>query len=289
VNELDNTDLIAEPEQARPAGPTLGLLLRKAREARGMSINDVVHALKFSARQIDAVESDRLDTLPGAVFQRGIVRSYARLVKLDPESLLGLIEVSAPAPEPEIRPPENMGNAAPRGGFKQIPPLVAVSVLLLFAAAVMAGWHYLGGGLPQMRTAIDSAKTTMEDVKQPTDTAKMEIQTIPPADNVENVAVAPVVAQTVSENPATPGSSVMPADTRRLSFEFSGQSWLEVKDASGLVILTGIYTSGTQSVAGRAPFEIIIGNAAVVAVRDDGHVVDLKPHTRSEVARLTLE
>jgi cytoskeleton protein RodZ len=69
----------------------------------------------------------------------------------------------------------------------------------------------------------------------------------------------------------------------------SGESWIEVKDASGLVILTGIYHAGTQSVVGRAPFEVVIGSASVVTLRDDGRSVDLRPYTRSEVARLTLQ
>lgn len=290
MNEVDNTDSINVSESQQPAGPTLGLLLRKAREARGMSVDDVVHALKFSARQVEAIESDHMDVLPGAVFQRGFIRSYARLLKLDPEPLLGLIEVSAPVPEPEIRAPENMGNAAPRGGLKQVPPLVGVSILLLFAAAVMAGWHYLSGGLPEMRTAIDSAKTTIDDARPLPEAPRTEVQVIAPAATVESPgANAPAGAPVSAESPATPEAQAVPSDMRRLSFEFTGQSWIEVKDASGLVILTGIYTSGTQSATGRAPFEVVIGNAAVVAVRDNGRAVDMKPHTRAEVARLTLE
>lgn len=290
MSEVDNTDSIGASESGQSSGPTLGLLLRKAREARGMSVDEVVHALKFSAKQVEAIESDQLEVLPGAVFQRGFIRSYARLLKLDPEPLLGLIEVSAPAPEPEIRAPENMGNAAPRGGLKQVPPLVGVSILLLFAAAVMAGWHYLSGGMPEMKSTIESAKTTIDDARPLPEAARTEVPVVAPeVGSASPAASAPVSTPVAAESTPAQESPALSADMRRLSFEFSGQSWIEVKDASGLVILTGIYTSGTQSAAGRAPFEIVIGNAAVVAVRDNGRVVDMKPHTRAEVARLTLE
>ncbi len=283
------------PESSPPSGavadaPTLGLLLRKAREARGLSIDDVVHALKFSARQIEAIEADRMDVLPGAVFLRGLVRSYARLLKLDPESLLGLVESSMPLEEPEIRPPENMGNAAPRSGLGDIPPLVALSILLLVAAAVMIGWHYLGAGMPTMQTAVQTARTTLEDFK-PHEVVTPEVRQESSSSGAD-VAVAAQPSPAVEPPVAASADDVQPAtptNTRRLSFDFEGESWIEVKDASGLVILTGIYHSGTQSVAGRPPFEVVVGNAGVVTLRDDGRSVDMKPYTRSEVARLTLE
>ena len=287
---MDSLTEPVQPSGATADAPTLGLLLRKAREARGLSIDDVVHALKFSARQIEAIEADRMDVLPGAVFLRGLVRSYARLLKLDPESMLGLVESRMPLEEPEIRAPENMGNATPRGGLRDIPPLVAVSVLLLVAAAVMIGWHYLGDGVSTMHTAVQTARTTLGDFK-PQEVVAPEVRPESPPPGAD-VAITAQPSPVVEPLPATLEAdiqSALPMNTRRLSFDFDGESWIEVKDASGLVILTGIYRSGTQSVAGRPPFEVVVGNAGVVTLRDGGRSVDMKPYTRSEVARLTLE
>jgi cytoskeleton protein RodZ len=324
VSEIDNFEAVPPVEhESTDTGPSLGERLREARAARGMSVDDVVHALKFSARQIEAIEADRMDIVPGSVFLRGLVRSYARLLKLDPEPLLNLIEAHAPADqEPDIRAPENMGNAAPKGGIHQIPPLVAVSVLLLIVAGAMIGWHFLGGGsMAKFRGAVDSARTAVEELKpaeavrhegQPVAAPAVGVPVVAPQPEVVAAPVvqAPVVqppvvqvpvvqtpvAAPVRAAPANPtqvvaptSAQVAPADGRRLSFHFQGESWIEVKDASGLVILTGIYHSGTQSVVGRAPFEVVIGSASVVTMRDDGRSVDLKPYTRSEVARLTLE
>jgi cytoskeleton protein RodZ len=205
VSEIDNFEAVP-PVEHEPAeiGPSLGERLREARLARGMGIDDVVHALKFSARQIEAIEADRMDVLPGAVFQRGLVRSYARLVKLDPEPLLNLIEAQAPAAqEPDIRAPANMGNAAPKGGIHQIPPLVAVSVLLLIVAGAMLGWHFLGGGsMAKLRGAVDSARTAVEELKpaeatrpdsQPV-TAAVGTPVLPPRAEVLDAPAAPAPA-----------------------------------------------------------------------------------------------
>jgi cytoskeleton protein RodZ len=299
VSEIDNFESASSiGDELSEAVASLGQQLRTAREARGLSVEEVVHALKFSARQIEAVEADHMEVLPGSVFQRGLVRSYARFLKLDPEPLLALIEAQAPAQEPEIRAPENMGNAAPKGGIHQIPPLVAMSVLLLIAAGAMIGWHYLGGGAPSAQLAVDSGR--MAVAADPKPEADKSVQPAPEAASAGPVAVVPpqaeVVVPTAPPQAASPVPAAAPAqapalpvDARRLSFNFQGESWIEVKDASGLVVLTGIYHSGTQSVAGRAPFEVVIGNAGVVTMRDDGRTVDLKPYTRAEVARLTLQ
>lgn len=310
MSDIDHSEAALPIEEVPDVATTsLGQQLREARQARGLSVEDVVHALKFSARQIEAVEADHMDVLPGAVFQRGLVRSYARLLKLDPGPLLNLIEAQAPAQEPDIRAPENMGNATPRGGIHQIPPLVALSVLLLIVAGAMFGWRYLGGGAARTSTAADVAQVLPTEANGPASEAAAVVA--PPSGNVpvaapqlEVVAPAPVPVPAVAPVPAptsapvaaptppastAPAAAVPPADGRRLSFQFQGESWIEVKDASGLVILTGIYHGGTQSVVGRAPFEVVIGNASVVSLRDDGKLVDLKPYTRSEVSRLTLK
>ena len=77
--------LPAETEQVaaavEPATP--GATLRRAREARGQSIADVVQVIRFSAHQIEALERDDYASLPGATSVRGLVRNYARYLKLD--------------------------------------------------------------------------------------------------------------------------------------------------------------------------------------------------------------
>lgn len=69
----------------------LGETLRTGREKRGMSTQDVASQIKISERQIRALEAEDFAQLPNAVFVRGFVRSYAKLLGLDVTSLLATL------------------------------------------------------------------------------------------------------------------------------------------------------------------------------------------------------
>ena len=81
------------------AVPTVGAELASARAALGLSIAEVAQQLKFAARQIEAMEQDRFEALPSGTFARGMVRSYARLLKLDAEMLVGRMAARVAVPD----------------------------------------------------------------------------------------------------------------------------------------------------------------------------------------------
>ena len=60
-----------------------GEALKKERESRGIALDTVVGATKISLRHLHAVESDSFDKLPGGLFNKNIVRNYARTLGLD--------------------------------------------------------------------------------------------------------------------------------------------------------------------------------------------------------------
>ena len=63
--------------------------LRKERESRGIALDTVVSATKISLRHLNAVESDKFEQLPGGLFNKNIVRNYARTLGLDEEEWVG--------------------------------------------------------------------------------------------------------------------------------------------------------------------------------------------------------
>jgi len=60
-------------------------MLAQMRVERKLSVADVAQRLKYGARQIEALEAEEFDKLPGATFVRGMVRGYAKLLDTDPQ------------------------------------------------------------------------------------------------------------------------------------------------------------------------------------------------------------
>ncbi|QNI32269.1 helix-turn-helix domain-containing protein [Alloacidobacterium dinghuense] len=63
--------------------------LRKERETRGIAIGTITNVTKISGRHLLALEQEHFDALPGGVFNKGIVRGYARVVGLDEDTWVG--------------------------------------------------------------------------------------------------------------------------------------------------------------------------------------------------------
>jgi cytoskeleton protein RodZ len=257
--------------------PLPGSFLRAAREAKNLSVFEVAQSLKFSPRQIEALEADDFAVLPpGATFQRGFVRGYAKLLKLDPAPLLAMLDVQMPAAPADVRAPQNMGVAATpvAAGSRSSRPMLYGSAVLAVLAVVLAAWHYLGGPTEPATTKPAPAPTA---ATAPDTTMRAPDIRVEPGDSA------------AGQTPA-PGTAGTPADLHQLVFVFQDKSWVEVTDASQKIIFSAENAPGTrQAVAGKPPFQIVIGNAAKVELQYDDRQIDLKPYTRAEVARLTLE
>ena len=81
---------------ADPAPEPFGKLLADARRARGMKLQEVSAATKISVAKLQALERDDVESLPGGIFTRGFVRSYAEAVGLDPRDTLAKFETRFP-------------------------------------------------------------------------------------------------------------------------------------------------------------------------------------------------
>jgi cytoskeletal protein RodZ len=68
-----------------PAKPDFGLKMRRLREERGVSLRQIADATKISIGALEALERNDISRLPGGIFSRAFVRSYAAEVGLDPE------------------------------------------------------------------------------------------------------------------------------------------------------------------------------------------------------------
>lgn len=92
----------------------LGNRLRHAREQSGVSLRAIADATKLSVRNLSALETNRIDQLPGGIYRRAIVRAYAAHVGLDPELTLRAFLAQHPDDVPtwaDLVPPQNQGRS----------------------------------------------------------------------------------------------------------------------------------------------------------------------------------
>src|SRR5579864_2892060 len=94
------TDLPAKGD-GTPMG-AFGDRLRREREMRGITLDEITESTKISRRHLEALEGDHFDQLPGGVFNKGFVRAYARFLGIDEDrAVADYSAASNEQPEPE--------------------------------------------------------------------------------------------------------------------------------------------------------------------------------------------
>jgi cytoskeleton protein RodZ len=285
------------------AGP--GARLRTAREAAGLSLEQVAQQLKLAPRQVRALEEEDFAQLPGRTFARGFVRNYARLLNLNGDDLLRLLPDSARAPALEAPALHSTGamiaelpsaSRARPGLSRWVIPIVLVACII---AAATYEW-YRGALAPPsepkhaalpLAAAIAPPATARTELANPLAAeAKAEATAPAPAPRAaeHELAAAPSAAPAPPPAPA-PEPAAAAAAAAQLQLTYNGPSWTEIRDRDGQVLMSRLVAAGSeQSLRGSAPFDIVIGNANKVTLVYRGTPVDLSRYTRQNVARLRL-
>jgi cytoskeletal protein RodZ len=107
----------------------IGTRLREARERQGKSLGAVAQATKIASMHLEALESNRFSGLPGGIFARAFVRTYARELGLEPDPLVAEFVQRCPGAAPESL--EALEAAAPprSNGVRWVALLGALAVL----------------------------------------------------------------------------------------------------------------------------------------------------------------
>ena len=259
----------------------VGTALRTAREAQGLSIQDVGNHLRLMHRQIVAMETEDFASLGQPVFARGFVRNYARLLGLDHEALLQAMGGA-------IVEPVDIAQASPMvlpGPWFTSGWLIAgLLALLVLTVVPIALYAWLTGDSKEI-ALTPRAATVAPPVAPPVKlepTVPVPVPEVPPAADVAGIPA-----------PLPPPVAVEPALTRarsELHFEFAEPAWVEIKDGAGQVLQRQKNNKGSNlTVFGKPPFSLVVGNAAQVRMTHNGRPLDLTPYTDGNVARFSLE
>ena len=271
-----------------------GRTLAEARAARNLTLAEVAQQLKLSATQVEALEADAYDRLPGPVFVRGFVRNYARLLELDAEALVSQLElphVSSPA---SAAIPLSRNIPFPEQGrtnwvlYASALALVIV-VVVLFEAFFSTPPEVVVSAVTPKPTA---GMVVVQPALPPRDVAPPAASQPPQAEAVAvSAAPEPVALPTPTPTPVSEAAPLKPqSGMAELHFVFETDSWVEVRDRNERILYSQLNPVGSEyRMQGRRPLSLVIGNARGVRLIYNGQPFDLAPHTRVDVARFTLE
>lgn len=275
-----------------------GDILRHEREQKGLTIDQASSQSRIKPEVLLAIESSETDDIP-SVYLRGYIRNYARFLGVDSSELESRIQ-QVRGSEPDVRTVFTMNTSRSRGDKW----LKASSYLAASALIATLAWQFTHEAV---RFSQGDSQLTAATIKSANDGGVQDrdsMQELRPANTHLNASIASV--ETLSrrselsvDSPAAGAwaaiSGASDAKTaglvvHNLTITTSADTWVEISDGTGEQLELDLIRAGsTRQYGGQAPFDVMIGRASAVELGLDGEAVDLGPHTRGNVARMTLD
>jgi len=303
-----------DPVAAAAQGQTAGAMLRNAREAAGLHVAALAVAMKVPVAKLDALENDRHELLPDAVFARALAASMCRTLKIDPAPVLARLPQTG---KPRLVQDTDGLNAPFRSPRDTVaahwkdqltrPMTLTVGALLVGALVVLlwprppdegssvagtASTETPGASSGPAAAGAPEAATSPVAVTAPPEVMTASVATAPPTAAAALAAPAAPAASaaTAAAAAATASAPAAPAATGLIVFRANAESWIEVRDASGAVPVRKLLTAGeTAGASGAMPLQVTVGNAGATEVQVRGKPFDLRGVTRDNVARFEVK
>lgn len=291
-----------------PQAPERPVRLREAREAAGLHIAALAAALKVPVRKLEALEAGRYTELPDLTFARALASSACRHLKVDPAPVLAQIPLN-PVPalaerdsalNAPFKPATEAPAASPLSWLSRPAMLGAIALLLATlvivflprqastpvsepAAAVIApapvapGAPLFQPGAPAEPAGEGTPGTSAAPGSEPVTT---------PAPVATAEATAPAPAPVAAVVAAAPDAGAPPASGAVLSLLATQESWVEVVNGTGTVVLQRLLQAGERvEFSAAPPYGVVLGNAGVVQVSVRGRPFNATAIARNNVAR----
>lgn len=309
------------PQEVAPAAAvSAGALLRQARQAQGVALEDLAATLKVPVEKLQALEDEDWQRLPDVVFLRALAQTICRTLHLEAAPVLALL------------PQQKVTALAPQGGLnapmreRGVPSILATNtkhspwpwvVLLLI---VLGGGGYLGvqwmapewvrgvsttvpapsdpaGDSPLFSPAVPEegdggGMGNMGDVAQagevPTVQAAALMQpALPEEEGAQPGFAAPAPA---AEPAAAPAAQAAASVSPVLRITAKGATWVQVLDAQQRLLIEKILQDGEVfSTSAPKPLTVAVGKADLATVEVNGAPFDVQAVARSNVARFEVK
>ncbi|MGU5544835.1 cytoskeleton protein RodZ [Aeromonas veronii] len=309
-------------DDSQAVGP--GQLLRNAREQLGWTREQVASRIHLRLTLIAAIESDTYDKHTSHTFIRGYLRTYAKLVGIPDETILAAYDKLGLTPPDNIDMQSFSRRSRQQANDSRLKVVTWLVILVLIALSVAWWWQSTS-----RRSAGDEALAATEmsasgsTPAEPAITPPDGINTAP----VEGAAIAPaatdvIAPAVVSDATATlaPASAAVapsdvsaavgtatdaavsgangteseeavvdPATAPQLKMSFTADCWLDVKDANGKTLFSGLKKANDELVLeGAEPLKFIIGAPMAVKLDYKGQSFDMSRYNNGRTARFSL-
>jgi cytoskeleton protein RodZ len=319
--QLINSDNVENTAQVLVQ--SLGATLQAARLEKKLSQQDASNSLRYSVKQIDALENNAFGILPDPMMTRGFIRSYAKYLEIDAEPLLAAYRKSlGDDPQKVFSVKSSMRPVAlTKESLPWLRYILASIVVLLFLLAWMAYVEYMPKQVAEIESSTTLSPIPTYSETNPAPTANPSVEPLPEValPEAERTTDADASAALTDATPegivnASADASTSPQATqaapaaqlvtntqvatntqavtnaKNITFVFSGQSWVRVMDTTGKVIYEKLSHSGeTDTIQAVPPLNVVVGNASETKLNFSGQEIDLTAKTKNNVARVTLE
>jgi cytoskeleton protein RodZ len=321
VHLMSESSLLMDVDKAHavPSAPQIsaGALLRQAREAAGLHVAALAVAIKVPLKKLEALESDRLDLLPDAVFARALASSMCRALKVDPVPILERLPLNV---VPRLQPVEQSmsipfhtpGERVHSSALDKLSrPVVLMVLALLVAALIMILFPSMQTGkdiplasMPGQRAVEPAVASVIAETPALVSRPFLEVSSSLPQ-TTASVAVALAVAPAagVSEVPVSGASAATLLTTKVVTpmqvsglpeglvvLKAKGTSWVEVTDGRGVVQVRKTLAAGEViGASGVLPLSVVVGRADNTEVQVRGKDYDLSRIVRDNVARFEVK
>ncbi|OMO26938.1 cytoskeleton protein RodZ [Vibrio lentus] len=289
-----------------------GTLLKNKRESLGLTQKQISDRLKLRVTLIQQIEENQFESDQVATFMRGYIRSYAKYVNLDEKVVLSALHHAGDAQHQE----QEMLSFSRKTKTEKHNSRIMILTWSIFAviAGISSLWWWQNQQQDTLSQSLVNTESSEELVVE--ESLDPELTSLEVIEAEQNTEISPVTensddllnvvsAAEASENVeqveetqdvaevtpvAAESETVTPEPVaNELVMQFSADCWIQVKDAAGKTLSTGIKKAGqTLNLSGTAPYKVILGAPEGVSMTFASEPVDLSGYTSGKVARITL-
>jgi cytoskeleton protein RodZ len=272
---------------------SFGERLKRTRENKKMSLDDVARATKINTRMLAALEEGKFDQLPGGVFNKGFVRTYARHLEINEEQAVrdytaatGSVAVAVKSEDAELRAIADRKDKERAGRPRsQGIPWGLIAVFLLVLALGLSVWGFLTRERVNSEQAhVGLPRTSADDLHDQRHAGSSDSAATPLMPT--EVAHTQTIADTTDDGAA---GTPQPASSAPIVLVISARedSWLAIV-ADGQPSFQDTLTAGrTQSISAQNEVVLKSGNIGGLDINFNGSKLPLQGGD-SEVKTLTF-